>query len=115
MQHKTAPSTHWFNITGIPRRFSIGRFLRMSPPILHIALLRGVDRNSDGNIHHRHFSLFAPLGINNTRLIPQQALSSICNVDDIEGYLSERESDRQKTYLNVIDLPKAGRSKIMEE
>jgi FRG domain-containing protein len=62
-----------------------------------------------------HFSLFAPLGINNTRLIPQQALSSVCNLDDIEGYLAAREIDKQKAYLKVIDLPKAERQKAMTD
>lgn len=66
-------------------------------------------------IHRRHFSLFGPIGINNPRMVPQQALPSISNVDDIEGYLAERENDRQKTYLTVIDLPKSERSKIMQE
>lgn len=63
----------------------------------------------------RHFSLFAPIGINNSRLVPQQAISSISNVDDIEGYLEEREQERQKTYLTVIDLPKSERQKVMQE
>ena len=66
-------------------------------------------------IHRRHFSLFGPIGINNPRMVPQQALPSISNVDDIEGYLAERENDRQKTYLTVIDLPKSERSKVMQE
>jgi hypothetical protein len=63
----------------------------------------------------RHFSLFAPLGINNTRLVPQQALSTISNVDDIEEYIEEIEAARGKTYLQVIDLPGSERQQVMQE
>jgi hypothetical protein len=63
----------------------------------------------------RHFSLLAPLGINNTRLVPQQALMTVSNVDDIEGYIEERETHRNKTYLQVIDLPGSQRQVVMRE
>lgn len=63
----------------------------------------------------RHFSLFTPLAINNTRLVPQQALLTISNVDDIEGYISECEARRGKTYLQVIDLPGSERKRVMKE
>jgi FRG domain len=53
----------------------------------------------------RHLSMFTPLGINNSRLVPQQALLTISNVDDIEGYIAEIEAQRNITVLNVIDLP----------
>jgi hypothetical protein len=45
----------------------------------------------------RHFSLFTPLAIDNPRMVPQQALLTISNVDDIEGYVAEREALKGKS------------------
>jgi hypothetical protein len=63
----------------------------------------------------RHFSLLAPLAINNPRLVPQQALLTISNVDDIESYIDEKEKERNKTYLQAIDLPASERSQVLQE
>jgi hypothetical protein len=63
----------------------------------------------------RHFSLLAPLAIDNPRLVPQQALLTISNIDDIETYIDEREKQRGKTYLQAIDLPAAERSQVLQE
>ena len=48
-------------------------------------------------------------------MIPQQALSTITNIDDIEFYISQLEKLHQKTYLEVIDLPVIDRPRIMKE
>jgi hypothetical protein len=63
----------------------------------------------------RHFSLISPLAINNTRLVPQQALLAISNVDDIEGYIAEREAVKGRTYLQAIDLPGSERRHVMQQ
>jgi len=63
----------------------------------------------------RHFSIFTPLAINNPRLVPQQALLTVANVDDIEGYIEEKESDKNKTYLSVIDLPGSQRQYVLQQ
>jgi hypothetical protein len=52
-----------------------------------------------------HFSFLTPLAINNPRTVPQQALSTVTNVDDIEDYIGFQEAHFKKTYLHVIDLP----------
>jgi hypothetical protein len=52
-----------------------------------------------------HVSLLDALAIENTRMIPQQALSTITNVDDVESYIQHVEHINQKSYLRVIDLP----------
>jgi hypothetical protein len=62
-----------------------------------------------------HFSILDALALNNPRMVPQQALASVTNVDDIESYIRNREQDNQKTYLQVIDLPASGRKEIMQE
>ena len=62
-----------------------------------------------------HFSFLNPLAINNPRMVPQQALSTVTNVDDIEEFIEYQEANFQKTYLQVIDLPIADRPQIMHE
>lgn len=62
-----------------------------------------------------HVSLLDALAIENTRMIPQQALSTITNVDDIESYVQRMEQLRQKRYLRVIDLPVHERPTVMTE
>jgi FRG domain len=61
-----------------------------------------------------HFSILDAIAINNTRLVPQQALLSMTNVEDIEEYVSSKESE-QKTYLFAIDLPVSIRSEVLGE
>jgi hypothetical protein len=62
-----------------------------------------------------HFTLLGPLAINNPRMVPQQALSSVSNVDDIENFIAWAERRSKKTYLRVINLPTTERSQIMQE
>jgi FRG domain len=61
-----------------------------------------------------HFSIVEPIAISNERLIPQQALSSFTTVDDIETYISTKET-AEKRYLQVVDLPLRERDLIMRE
>ena len=62
-----------------------------------------------------HFSILEALSIENPRAIPQQAISSVTNVDDIESYIHEREVEKNKVYLHVIDLPFSERRRVMHE
>lgn len=62
-----------------------------------------------------HFSFLNPLAINNPRMVPQQALSTVANVNDIEGFIAFNERNNSKTYLEVIDLPLSERPQIMQE
>ncbi|MBS4082397.1 MAG: hypothetical protein KGZ73_02495 [Rhizobiales bacterium] len=55
------------------------------------------------------------MAFNNSRLVPQQAISSVTNVDDIEGYIFTRELQQGKKYLQVIDLPVSIRKGVMQE
>src|SRR5712692_8046206 len=61
-----------------------------------------------------HFSIMEFIAIDNERMIPQQAASSVTNVDDIENYIRSKETVEKK-YLNVIDLPVKERKKVMRE
>lgn len=62
-----------------------------------------------------HFSIIEALSIENFRALPQQAISSVSNVDDIESYIAIKEEESGKNYLEVIDLPFADRQKVMQE
>ena len=53
------------------------------------------------------------IAINNPRLVPQQAVTTVTNVDDIEAYLLARESDSGVKYLRAIDIPAKEREKAM--
>ena len=62
-----------------------------------------------------HFSVLEALAIENERLVPQQALSSISNIDDIESYIQAQEQHTGRTYLFAIDLPASFQTKAMNE
>jgi hypothetical protein len=51
-----------------------------------------------------HFSVAEFIAIENDRMIPQQAASTVTNLDDIESYIRLKES-ADKTYLSAVDLP----------
>jgi hypothetical protein len=50
----------------------------------------------------------------NERMIPQQAVSALSTVDDIELYIRSAET-ADKKYLSVIDLQVAERDRVMED
>jgi hypothetical protein len=61
-----------------------------------------------------HLSIGEFAGVENERMIPQQAASTITNVDDIETYIKSKESST-KTYLSAIDLPMGERRQVVHE
>jgi hypothetical protein len=61
-----------------------------------------------------HFSIQEFIAIDNERLIPQQSISSITNIDDIESYIRSKETPERR-YLQVIDLPLSERTHVMRE
>lgn len=61
-----------------------------------------------------HFSLIEFLAIENERMIPQQAASTVTNIDDIEAYIRSKDSTGGK-YLSAIDLPLRDRRCVTQE
>lgn len=53
------------------------------------------------------------IAINNPRLVPQQAISTVSNIDDIEAYILERECETKVKFLEAIDIPANEREKAM--
>lgn len=64
---------------------------------------------------HPHFSVLRPLAIGNERMVPQQALSTLTNIDDVESYIHAKEVEAGTTYLQAIDLPVIARKQVMRE
>ena len=62
-----------------------------------------------------HVSVSEFLAIENERMIPQQAASTVTNIDDIEKYIKDCEKANNKTYLQAFDLPLKERDKVIQE
>ena len=62
-----------------------------------------------------HLTVGTYLAIENERMIPQQAASTMTNIDDIETFVLREESNRSKKYLQAIDLPVSERNKVLKE
>lgn len=61
------------------------------------------------------FSYLEPLSIGNKRMLPQQSVSMFSSIDDIEGYIKNREKEKSQKYLKIYDLPVEDRKKVMKE
>ena len=62
-----------------------------------------------------HFSILQPVAIDNNRAIPQQAVSTVTNVRDIENYIKIRENQKNNQYLWRIDLPVSQRIHALKD
>ena len=62
-----------------------------------------------------HFSVAEFVAIDNERLVPQQSVSTVTNIDDIESYIRMKENELRKAYLSVIELPLSARGDVMKE
>jgi FRG domain-containing protein len=61
-----------------------------------------------------HLSIGEFIAIENERMIPQQAASTVTNVDDIESYIRSKETVSKK-YLWAIDMPMSERQHVVSE
>ena len=62
-----------------------------------------------------HLSIMEFLAIDNEQLIPQQAATTITNIDDIESYIKVIETEKKCRYLTAIDISVSERNKVMRE
>jgi len=62
-----------------------------------------------------HFSVLEFLAIENERMVPQQSVSALTTIDDIESYISEKGRAKSKTYLTAIDLPASERAEVFRD
>jgi len=62
-----------------------------------------------------HMTMLEPLTTNNPRVLPQQSISSVTNVDDLETYVGEIENRAGKLYLSAIDLHVGEQRAVMQD
>ncbi|MCK4828487.1 FRG domain-containing protein [bacterium] len=67
------------------------------------------------NMAGLHLSIMEFLAIDNERLIPQQAATTITNIDDIESYIKMKETEKKCSYLTAIDISISERNKVIRE
>ncbi len=62
-----------------------------------------------------HLSILEFLAIENERLIPQQSVTTLTNIDDVEAYIQIKEAEMNCKYLNAIDISTSERDTVMKE
>jgi hypothetical protein len=55
------------------------------------------------------------ISIGNPRAVPQQAVTTVTNLHDIEAYILEREADTGVRFLSAIDIPAKEREVAMRD
>lgn len=73
-----------------------------------------IQQQLSASLPWEHFSVGEFLAIENERLVPQQAASTVTSVDDIESYVQSKESNGTK-YLWAFDLPVGERKRVIGE
>lgn len=77
--------------------------------------VRNFNQVDSVNFVQPHFSILEALAIENQRAIPQQALSTLTNIDDVEGYIRGIEGRFEKPLIYAIDLDGNRRPHVMAE
>ena len=62
-----------------------------------------------------YLSVMAFIAINNPRVVPQQSVTTVTNIDDIESYLIRREAETGTKYIRAIDILANEREKAMRD
>jgi hypothetical protein len=62
-----------------------------------------------------HLSVMEFISIDNPRLVPQQAVTTVTNIDDIEAYILDKQEKDGINYIKAIDIPANEREVAMRE
>jgi hypothetical protein len=62
-----------------------------------------------------HFSLMEFSSVENERMIPQQAVSAVSTIDDIETYLTNMKGSQEAEVLSAVDMAASERRTVMRE
>jgi len=62
-----------------------------------------------------HLSVMEFIAIDNPRLVPQQAVTTVTNLHDIEAYILEKEAETGVTFLEAIYIPANEREVAMRD
>ena len=60
-----------------------------------------------------HMTMLEPLTTNNPRALPQQSISSVTNVDDLEDYLTTMEKQTERSFLKYIKISPEENAEIL--
>lgn len=62
-----------------------------------------------------HLSVMEFIAINNPRLVPQQAVTTVTNIDDIEAYVLGRQAETGIEFLKAVDIPAKDREEAIRD
>lgn len=62
-----------------------------------------------------HLSIMEFIAIDNPRLVPQQSVTTVTNIDDIEAYVQKCEINKGLRFLEAIDIPARDRDEAMRD
>lgn len=62
-----------------------------------------------------HLSVMEFIAIDNPRLVPQQSVTTVTNLHDIEAYILEKEAETGVRFLEAIDIPANEREVAMRD
>ncbi len=62
-----------------------------------------------------HLSIGEFMAIDNERMVAQQAVTTVTNIDDIEAYVNRKEAEAKQTYLGAVDIPVKCRDEAVKE
>lgn len=62
-----------------------------------------------------HLSVMEFIAIDNPRLVPQQSVTTVTNLHDIEAYILDKEAETGITFLEAIDIPAHEREIAMRD
>ncbi len=62
-----------------------------------------------------HLSVMEFIAIDNPRLVPQQAVTTVTNLHNIEGYILDKEAETRVQFLKAIDIPANEREVAMRD
>jgi hypothetical protein len=63
----------------------------------------------------RYLTILEPLALNNPRVLPQQGLSLVTNIDDLEKYIIDQGTNQKVQFLSAIDITTSERPKVLKE
>ncbi|QYJ99289.1 FRG domain-containing protein [Shewanella alkalitolerans] len=81
----------------------------------HVEWKRTLIQNNNMLSGQNHLSVIDLLAIENSRMVPQQASTTITNVADIESYIKLQEGVTGKKFLKAIDIPWSERNLVVKE